>query len=89
MKKRLFTVLTAITFSLSTVACGNASKSTNYYEPAMTETAATEEYCYTPADNGYYLTEPCADGDLAFIKEEETYDVIKESGFRSVSLSPL
>ncbi|MBQ3890544.1 MAG: von Willebrand factor type A domain-containing protein, partial [Lachnospiraceae bacterium] len=89
MKKRLFTVLTAITVSLSTVACGNASKSINYYEPAMTETTATEEYCYAPTDNGYYLTEPCADGDLAFIKEEETYDVIKESGFKSVSLSPL
>jgi Ca-activated chloride channel family protein len=89
MKKRLFTVLTAITVSLSTVACGSASKSINYYEPAMTETGATEDYFCESANNGYYLTEPCADGDLAFIKEEETYDVIKESGFKSVSLSPL
>ncbi|MBP5599651.1 MAG: von Willebrand factor type A domain-containing protein, partial [Lachnospiraceae bacterium] len=87
MKKRLFTVLIAITVSLSTVACGNAYKSTAYYEPAMTETAATEE-CYAPISNGYALSEPSADVDFIF-KEEETYDVIRESGFKSVGLSPL
>ena len=105
MKKRLVTLLLALAVATSATACGNKASANYYYGCVDTTCeTATGDYSYAPSPSknysnlapeacteavaGDYSSEECLDPFLGY-EPEETYDVLKESSFKSVSLSPL